>query len=139
MKYFPDYHYVNQLFVEDMVIDEASASITLLARFPENGGISSVKHIFCDTSDLAKLLGQDTLEADLVLGHIVHLIELDKLGEPEEIDVEELLGHPLTLSKYILRMYHPLVENRTGGPMILDNGLYELDSILPKPTSQVLK
>lgn len=132
MKYIPDYEFVDKLFVEQIVIDQTSESITLLARFLEQDGISSIKHLFCDTSELAKLLCENTQDAEKVLDNIVYLIGNDLLGDPEEIDLELLLGHPLTLSKYRIRVYHPLVENATEGPMIFDNGLYELDRIIPK-------
>ena len=131
MKYCPTYQFVNTMYVETIVLD-CSEGVTLLARFGKENGISSLKHVFCDTSELGKLLMEPGDETDMILEYIVFIIENDLLEDPEEIDVEFLLGGPITFSNYRLRVYNPLVESAIEGQLELNPDLFELDRIMPK-------
>lgn len=132
MKFKPQYQFIDKLHVENIAIDEESEVVTLLVRLETRNGISAVKHVFCTSGQLGQLFTEDSKDIDDVLDYIVFLIETDRMGNPEEIDVEALIGHPLCLSKYRLRMYNPRVQNAEDEPMQIDHNLFELDLILPK-------
>lgn len=132
MKYQPQYQFIDKMHVEGIAIDQESEVLTLLVRLETRNGISSVKHVFCTSDQLGQLFTEDSKDIDEVLDYMVFLIETDRMRNPEEIDVEVLIGHPLCLSKYKLRVYHPMVQNAEDEPMKIDTNLFELDSITPK-------
>lgn len=120
------------MHVENIAFDNASSVLTLLVRLETRHGISAVKHLFCCSGQLAQLMTEDTKDVDDVLTYLVFLMATDNVGCPEDVDVEALIGHPLCLSKYCLRVYNPMVQNAEDEPMQLDTNLFELDLILPK-------
>jgi hypothetical protein len=132
MKYQPEYQFIDKMHVESIAIDQESEVLTLLVRLETRNGISSVKHVFCTSDQLGQLFTEDSEDIDEVLDYIVFLIETGRMRDPEEIDLEALIGHPLCLSKYRLRMYNPMVQNAEDEPMQIDENLFELDLILPK-------
>ncbi|MCB9190301.1 MAG: hypothetical protein H6602_01360 [Flavobacteriales bacterium] len=132
MKYQPQYQFIDKMHVESIAMDQESEVLTLLVRLETKNGISSVKHVFCTSDQLGQLFTEDGKDIDEVLNYIVFLIETDRMRSPEEIDLEALIGHPLSLSKYRLRMYNPMVQNADDEPMQIDLNLFELDLILPK-------
>jgi hypothetical protein len=132
MKYKPKYFFANAIFIESIVLDAHSAGVTLIARIADAKGITAVKHLFCQADQLATLLMTDTEDADTVLSYIVMLMEVDEIGSPAEIDVEEFIGRPLAVADKRLRLYHPFIQKVEDGPMEIDPELYEIDLILPK-------
>ena len=132
MKYDPDYLHTERLFIESIVFDAFDPAMTLLVRFEEKDGISSQKHIFCKPNQLAKLLMGNNENADRVLTQLVELLSSDHLECPEVLNVESLLGHPLTISDWRLELYHPIVENCVTGADEIDFDLFELDKITPR-------
>ncbi len=132
MKYDPIYIFADRIFIEAIVLDAVEPSITLLVRFADKHGITSLKHLFCQPDQLSTLLMVDCEDADTVLSFIVGLMATNNLGCPEEINVEKLIGKPLTIAHKRLRIYHPLVQNSEEGQMEIDEDLYELDRIMPK-------
>ena len=132
MKFKPKYQFVEKIHVEKIVMYEESEILTLLVRIEEQNGISSLKHVFCSVDQFAQLLTEDNKDVDDVLDYMVFLMTTDNIGNPEEIDVEALIDHPLCLSKYKLRVYHPMVQNTEDEPMQIDLNLFELDLTLPK-------
>lgn len=132
MKFKPKYQFIEKIHVEKIAMDDESEVLTLLVRIEAQNGISSLKHVFCGVDQFAQLLNEDSKDIDDVLDYMVFLMATDNIGNPEEIDVEALIGHPLCLSKYRLRMYNPMVQNAEDEPMQIDVNLFELDLILPK-------
>ena len=131
MKYNPKYFFADSIFIEGITLDAHDSGVTLLARIADAKGITSVKHLFCQTDQLATFLMTDSEDADAVLTYIVMLMEIDAEFGYREIDVEVLIGRPLTISKFKLRLYHPLIQKVEDGLMEIDEDLYELDLILP--------
>ena len=132
MKYNPKYFFADAIFIESIVLDAHDAGVTLIARIADAKGLTAAKHLFCQADQLATLLMADTEDADTVLSYIVMLMEVDEIGSPAEIDVEEFIGRPLTIANKRLRLYHPLVQKVEDGPMEIDEELYEIDLVLPK-------
>jgi hypothetical protein len=132
MKYNPKYFFADAIFIESITLDACDGGVTLLARIADAKGITSVKHLFCQTDQLATFLMTDSEDADTVLTYIVMLMEIDAEVGYGEIDVEELIGRPLTFADKRLRLYHPLIQKVEDGPMDIDEDLYEIDLILPK-------
>lgn len=131
MKYEPYYLFSERIFIESIVFDAFDSAMTLLVRFEERNGISSLKHIFCRPNQLGKILMGNDDNVDRVLTRLVELLSSDHLNCPEVLDVESLLGHPLTISEWRLQLYHPIVENHITGADEIDFNLYELDKVLP--------
>jgi hypothetical protein len=132
MKYEPYYLFSERFFIESIVFDAFDPAMTLLVRFEEKNGISSQKHVFCQPNQLGKLLNGIDEDADRVLTRLVELLSSDRIDCPEVLNVESLLGHPLTISDWRLELYHPIVENDITGADEIDFDLFELDKVLPK-------
>lgn len=132
MKYDPYYLFVERFFIESIVFDAFDPAMTLLVRFEERDGISAQKHIFCQPNQLGLLLMGDDDDATEVLNEMVELLSSDHIDCPEVVNVESLLGHPLTISDWRLRLYHPVVKYSDDGPDEIDLDLFELDRIMPK-------
>lgn len=132
MKYEPFYLFTERFYIESIVFDAFDPAMTLLVRFAEKNGISSQKHIFCQPDQLGQLLNETNEEADLVLTRLVEILGSNHMGCPEVLDVEALLGHPLTISEWRLEFYHPIVENHITGCDELDESLFVLDQVMPK-------
>ena len=132
MKYNPYYLFSERFFIESIVFDAFDPAMTLLVRFEEKNGISSQKHIFCRPNQLAQLLLKNDEHTDRVLTRLVELLSSDHIAYPEVLDVESLLGHPLTVSDWRLQLYHPVIENDITGADEIDFDLYDLDKVLPK-------
>ena len=132
MKYDPYYFFSERFFIESIVFDAFDPAMTLLVRFEEKNGISSQKHIFCRPNQLGQLLMGDEENTDRVLTRLVELLSSDRIDCPEVLNVESLLGHPLTISDWRLELYHPIIENDITGADEIDFDLFELDKVLPK-------
>ena len=127
MKYEPYYLYSERLFIESIVVDGFDPAMTLLVRFEEKNGISSQKHIFCQPDQLGHLLMGNDEDTERVLSRLVGLLSSDHIECPEVLDVEALLGHPLTISDWRLQLYHPITENCDTGADEIDFDLFCLD------------
>ncbi len=132
MKYEPYYLFTEHFFIESIVFDAFDPAMTLLVRMHEKNGISSQKHIFCQPNQLGQLLNGIDENAERVLTRLVEILGSDNMGCPEVLDVEALLGHPLTISDWRLELYHPIIENCITGQDEIDFDLFELDQIMPK-------
>lgn len=129
MEYDPNYYFSERFFIESIVFDGFDPAMTLLVRFDEGDGISSQKHIFCQPNQLGKLLMGIDEKADRVLTRLVELLSFDKLECPEVLNVESLLGHPLTVSNWRVGLYHPIIKNDMTGADEIDFEIYDLYAV----------
>ena len=132
MKYEPYYLFAERLYIESIVFDAFDPAMTLLVRLEEKNGISSQKHIFCQPDQLGQLLMKNDEDTEAVLTRLVELLGSDHIDCPEVLDVEALLGHPLTISDWRLQLYHPIIENDITGADEIDFDLFDLNRIMPK-------
>ena len=132
MKYEPYYLFVDRFFIESIVFDAFDPAMTLLVRIESKDGISSQKHIFCQPDELGKLLTGSNEDANTVLTRLVDILSSERMNCPEVLDVESLIGHPLTISEWQVSLYHPIVQYSEDGPDEIDFDLFELDQIMPK-------
>ena len=131
MKYEPYYLFVDRMFIESIVFDAFDSAMTLMVRFECKDGISSQKQVFCQSDELGQLLSSSDVDADTVLTRLVNVLS-GPMNCPEVLDVEYLIGRPLTISDWRLRLYHPLMQYSKDGPDEIDLDLFELDRIMPK-------
>lgn len=105
------------------------ARVTMLVRFGNENGISSVKYLYCQTDQLASLLMIDTEDAELILDCIAYVLSSDSIGDKEIIDVEEILGRPLAIIGMKLQVRHPLLKWSDESMKRFKPNYYVLDDV----------
>ena len=101
----------------------------MLVRFGNEDGISSVKHLYCQADQLATLLMVDTEDAELVLECIAYVLSSDLEEDNQIIDVEEVLGRPLSILGMKLQVRHPLLKWSNEAMKRFQPNYYILDRI----------
>lgn len=125
----PKEFFVTSLYIQTIELNRDNAAVSMLVRFGNEHSISSVKHLYCKTDQLATLLMIDTEDAGLTLSYVAYVLSADLIDGQEIIDVEEILGRPLSIIGMKLQVRHPLLKWSDEAMKRFEPNYYVLDNV----------
>lgn len=136
-KYKPDYHYIDEIYLKEIVFvnDTDSNDVTIFGYYdnPLEKELQPVDY-WCNFSTLTDILLAANEEGEPIINAITNLLHSNCEEEPNRIDVENLFGIPLKVENIVLTIYKPMEQDENGEWKLNDPSeeFYIIDRVEPK-------